>query len=180
MRAYPHGVWAHRQRVSQHNIFDSEKLWHIFLVLLTQTGFEPQVFGYESDALPTEPPRMPTSFISSHKTVKFVCWLLSKSPWRGVCLKILIEVQVHPVWLIGANIDHTRVNASARSIEGMVLLRQLLLKKNDHSRVHWLRHEKCVWVLIIHTRIHVSWSSIWLKKIVIIFITSISWPKTKS
>ena len=32
--------------VSQHTIFDSEKLSQIVLVLLTQTGFEPPVFGY--------------------------------------------------------------------------------------------------------------------------------------
>ena len=31
---------------SQHNIFDSQKLSQIFLVLLTQAGFEPPVFGY--------------------------------------------------------------------------------------------------------------------------------------
>ena len=30
---------------SQHNIFDSEKLSQVCLVLLTQTGFEPRVFG---------------------------------------------------------------------------------------------------------------------------------------
>ena len=29
---------------SQHNVFDSEKLSHIFLVLLTQAGFEPPIF----------------------------------------------------------------------------------------------------------------------------------------
>ena len=31
--------------LSQHNIFDSKKLSQIFLVLLTQTGFKPPVFG---------------------------------------------------------------------------------------------------------------------------------------
>ena len=30
---------------SQHNIFDSEKLSHFFLVFLTQAGFELPVFG---------------------------------------------------------------------------------------------------------------------------------------
>ena len=41
MRAYTHGDWAHRQRVS--TSFDSEKPLYIFLVIMT--GFEPRVFG---------------------------------------------------------------------------------------------------------------------------------------
>ena len=43
---------------SQHNIFDEENLSQIFLVLLTQAGYEPiGSLDLESDALPTEPPR---------------------------------------------------------------------------------------------------------------------------
>ena len=43
---YTPGGWAHRHSTeSQHIIFDSEK-HTFFLVLLTQTGFEPWVFGY--------------------------------------------------------------------------------------------------------------------------------------
>ena len=33
---------------SQHNVFDLEKLPHIFLVLLTPAGFEPRVFGFRA------------------------------------------------------------------------------------------------------------------------------------
>ena len=44
---------------SQPNILDSEKLSQLFLVLLMQTGFEPRVFGSESDAVTTEPTRHP-------------------------------------------------------------------------------------------------------------------------
>ena len=51
------GHWRWRPTASQHNIFDSEKVWQVFLVLLMQTGFEPRVLDLESDALPTEPPR---------------------------------------------------------------------------------------------------------------------------
>ena len=50
------------QTASQHNIFDSEQLSQIFLVLLTQAGFEPPVFlslDLESNARPTEPFRHP-------------------------------------------------------------------------------------------------------------------------
>ena len=36
---------GHTTAASQHNIFDSEELSHFFLMLLTQTGFEPWVFG---------------------------------------------------------------------------------------------------------------------------------------
>ena len=48
---------------SQHNVFDSgEKISQIVLVLLTQAGFDTSdLFGsydLESDALPTEPPRI--------------------------------------------------------------------------------------------------------------------------
>ena len=47
---------------SQHNIFDSEKLSPIFLVLLTQTGIEPRVFGSQVRRS-TEPPRHEVPFV---------------------------------------------------------------------------------------------------------------------
>ena len=50
------------QTACEHNLCDSEKLSQLFLVLLTQAGLEPPVFGIfdlESDTLPTEPPRHP-------------------------------------------------------------------------------------------------------------------------
>ena len=54
MRAYTHGGWAHRQRVSI-TFFYSEKLTN-FLALLA--GFEPVIsLDLQSDGLLTEPPR---------------------------------------------------------------------------------------------------------------------------
>ena len=36
---------------SQHNVFDLEKLSHIFIVLLTQAGFEPPIFWISNPTL---------------------------------------------------------------------------------------------------------------------------------
>ena len=47
MRAYTHGGWAHRQRVS--TTFLTRKNSQLFLEL--RTGFEPLVFGSRVDAL---------------------------------------------------------------------------------------------------------------------------------
>ena len=61
MRAYTHGGWAHRQRVSA-TFLTRTKMWLIFLVLLT--GFEPRgSFDLESDAPPIEPPVTPASAV---------------------------------------------------------------------------------------------------------------------
>ena len=64
------GGWAGTPIANQHNIFDSKEknLSHIFLVLLTQAGFEPPTFGSGiQPALPSEPPRQqrrcPFSFL---------------------------------------------------------------------------------------------------------------------
>ena len=51
---------AYKQTMSQHNIFDSEKLSQFFHVFLT--GFEPQVFeSRESDALRIDSPQIITT-----------------------------------------------------------------------------------------------------------------------
>ena len=56
VRAYTHGGWAHRQRIS--TTFSTQRNSQFFLMLLT--GFEPRSFvldptSVEFDALPTEP-----------------------------------------------------------------------------------------------------------------------------
>ena len=66
MRAYIHtGVGLGTPTASQHSMFDSEKQSQFFLVLLTQTRFEPRgSLDLESDALSTEPPRHPKRSVS--------------------------------------------------------------------------------------------------------------------
>ena len=63
MRAYTHGGWAHIQRVSK--TFLTLKSSDFFLVLLT--GFEPQSYDLESDALLIEPPRHKSSAMVTRK-----------------------------------------------------------------------------------------------------------------
>ena len=68
MRAYTYTRGLGTPTASQHN-FDLGGGTQIFLVLLTQTGLEPRVFFYlQSDALPAEPPRHPTSTSTSRRS----------------------------------------------------------------------------------------------------------------
>ena len=77
MRAFTHGCWAHRQRVSTTIL--TRKNSQICLVL--RTGFEPSTFGFESYTLPIEPPRHPYIILYSPvwNLIWFHCFLSARS-----------------------------------------------------------------------------------------------------